>query len=258
MRIKLTKKDKAILEYLLTFKVATIYQILRDINGDRAHTYLSERLTYLSHRGFVRKSCYEFKRVYSLGQKGVFYFKNLGRFTMEFKAAYLGYNPHTIVHDLLLSDIYSMLLSSGKISELRTHNDQLIEETHGQHSYNVSDALFKVKKENGSYTLALELETTRKNPNAYDSIFDIYRNNNAIDLVLYLVKTPAQKSELLRFENDVFGDPKSKIFIGLIDDFLENPMKTQFNSCNKKSFCFHTVHGSNKEKAMQDLTFDNA
>jgi len=256
MKKNITNKDVELLDYLLKVRVATIYQIKRDINEGRAHTYLTERLSYLHSLNYIKKDCHDFKRVYSLGSRGIKYFKEKGIIMSEYKPAHLGFNASSATHDLLLTDIHALLSKIEEAMDLKTHNLQMILKRNQHQSHNISDFLFWVKKGERTHQIALEVELSRKNPRAYKTIFGNYHGNKQMGIVLYLVPKEAQKRELLSIDKTIYAKPKSKIMVGLLDSFLSDPKGTFFQSWFSKSFSFQTITSECEEAAIYDLTFD--
>lgn len=254
MKRYISEKDLLVLNYLLNVRVATVYQIMRDVFPAYSRIAVVKRLNCLADKKYIKKDSFAFKMVYSLGYAGIKYFREQDVILDQYKPAFLGFNPNSIKHDLLLTDIYSHFKGIKNIFDIQTHNQQMIMKRDQHALHNISDLLLWIKKDNQKYQLAFELELTRKNPQSYTPIFDLYRNDENIGLVLYLVSQYPLKRELLSIEQQIFKDSKSKIFIGFIDDFLRNPSKAVFTSWNKKTFSFQSLRTNNEEKALSDLT----
>lgn len=236
----LTTKDHLMLNYLLKVRVADIHQATR-ANGGKARQYLLERLNKLASEGYVQKDWFQAKIVYSLGRKGMSFFHEQGTLLKEFKTGFLGFKYSQVDHDLRLTDIYYQLEQIKEVSNIRTHNHQIIYEREPDGCYNIPDCRFTVHKNGKEYQLALELELSRKNIKEYSLIFDLYRRDENTAMVLYLVSDARFKNELLNIDRTVFGEERVKIYIGLINEFEISPLTAQFISCHGKVFTFDSL-----------------
>lgn len=144
MNIEIQERDKGILNYLFKNKVASIYQMMAHLKITcRRHT-LVRRLVMLVKNRVLKDSFWMRKKVYGVGNVGQNMLYEDDVIPNKYKLPFLGINRATIEHDITLNEVTHQFLDAFPGSEVKTHNEFMIEQTDRNCRRNIPDAAFKL------------------------------------------------------------------------------------------------------------------
>jgi hypothetical protein len=210
------EKDRMLLRYLHSVKVATYEQIARDIYPDYNLDSVGNRLRKLENNRLISSlSSRPFlhgKRIVSLTKLGFENFVTRGdEFVVEL-------HSEAIMHDLALNDIRSRIVGAAKVREYYTENEiQAWDENHRKLN---SDGLFALALSKRTFMVPLEYESSMKIANRYIPIVKKYYQMPDMPLVAYIADSQAIIDKVAATEKTLFGWDKPKFFYRLKHDFL--------------------------------------
>lgn len=253
-RLLLQFRDEWIFRYLLRYRVATISQLLRDINPTPPRNHLSVRLKRLAQKKYLEAWAYDFKRVYSLGTKGQKWLRDMAVIPKEYKSGYLGNIPMKTHHDTLLNDVYHMLEKIEVIQNLKTHNELTLEQESTSSLFNIPDGIFRIRCDAINVVCALELELTIKAKSRYDKVLHLYHKDRLLPVVFYITKSQEMKRAILKMNKDFLKYYSDKIFITTLDQFIKNTLCSEFESSGGNIFSFQQLLNRSTNQILQTLT----
>lgn len=243
--VQLQIRDKQVIEYLLKYRVATIYQLLKHLTIGSYRNHFCQRLNKLVKFGFLISHWYERKKVYSLGEKGQTYLIKELLIPKRFQVQHIGNVLSKTHHDVMLNDVYHVVEGFDFVQQVRTHNQLLIGEESYSRYEKISDGIIILHSPEGKEVpVALEVELSPKKKSLYHHVFYGYLSSQNISLVIYLVHNNAMKRMLLEIGEDFFKWDKCKLYVGLVDDFLANPLTCELISPYKKKLTFSMLSTS--------------
>ena len=209
--------------YLHLNKVASSFQIARDIYKDMAHQSIYRRLNKLIAKQLViSNGCKELRNrmIYSLSPRAFDEYICTEDQTLrkELKSA-------NVMHDLTLVDIAYHFKKYSSVKNYCTENFIMIDnESCDLDSFrNVrSDAIVEIEFPNGTHQLAVEYEASRKYVHRYQSFFEKYYQDANISGVLFIAKDYRILREVSAIERKHFSKCDEKFFYILLDDLLNS------------------------------------
>ena len=237
--IQLHKRDKEIIEYILRYRVATIYQIMRDL-GFHYRRNLCGRLIKLANSGYLVSDWSENKKVYSIGRKGQILLLEGKYFVGSFKQQHLGNISSKTNHDIMLNDVYHAIESIESVQFLKTHNTFLLEESFNSQIRNIPDGSFIISANGIEKQIALELEISPKKKDHYHKILICYHEDGETEKIIYLVENHQIQQLILQVDKPYAEMYNDKIYVALVQDFLTDPIRCKFKSSLGKEFSFNS------------------
>lgn len=211
---------------------------MRDLGFHYRHN-LCGRLKRLNTANYLVSEWSENKKVYSIGRKGQALLLEGKYFKNSFREQHLGNVNSKTGHDIMLNDVYHTIESFQSVSFLKTHNEFLIEETSNLLTRNIPDGLFIVSENGVEKQIALELEISPKKKDYYHKILICYHEDKETKQVIYLVKNQKIQQLILQVDKpyaEMFND---KLYVGLVEDFMTDPIRCKFKTSLGKEFSFN-------------------
>lgn len=243
----------------MKYRVATIYQLIRDIDNSQARRHFSPRLKRLAEAGYLNREWYGSKLVYSLGTNGQKLLFESGVLPKQYQLSHIGNVCNKTGHDISLNDVYHAIEKIDVIQSLKTHNQQIIDYDTHRNIFNIPDGLFQVPCNDKKVTFALELELSLKSPTRYKKVFRLYHKDKSISVVLYIAGNKNIKDRLLRYSGEFFKQRTAvnKIFITTLDEFIKTPESCRFESANGRFLSFTSLADHSTERVIETLTKKN-
>src|SRR3990167_6227966 len=245
-RVQLQVRDRRVIEYLLKYRVATIYQILKHLALRIHRHHFCQRLNKLVKFGYLVTHWYEQKKVYSLGEKGQSYLLKEMLIPKRYQIQHLGNVMSKTHHDVVLNDVCHEIEKFDFVQKLKTHNELLIADESYSKRRNISDGIMVLTGADGSEVpVALEVELSPKKKSNYSELFYGYAKCRSLPLVIYLVEKVALRRLLIEFAEKYSKCDQDKFYVGMIDEFFKDPGNCELISNGKKRFLFKELPTSN-------------
>lgn len=230
-RIKISKWDKDLFNYLYTNKVSTLEQIVRDLPHYSSKSSYIWRLWKLKKLGYLTGQ-------YNEEHDGT----NIYRITKSTFQKYISrgsdltteLGSDAVFHDLDLVDIRSKIIQSNKVKRYYTENmiqfwdDENYDKLVPYKSFN-TDAVINVDISDDNFWFGLEYEASVKTKKRYHDLFSNYYLNNEIVAILYICKDESVRRSLERFELDIAKNRAKKIYYATLNSLTEEN-KLEFQS----------------------------
>jgi len=237
----ITKRDKALFDYLFLHKIATVVQIDRDVFrlGDLPHVH--RRIRTLVKHGYLKTTTTTQrgrpKFAYYLSDRAFQSF--IADRTQRQWAQLKSDSPD---HDVVLTDIRRRFLELKNLRQFITENaiEAELDCSKGlpvhafQEMHSDGAAVYIAKGE--TFYIAIEYEDAQKAKARYAEHLAAYYVRNEIDCVIYVVREPSLRNVLVEVDESLSHDRNSKLFVGNLADVL-NPKKSLiFKNSHKEIF----------------------
>ena len=255
----LQARETELFSYLLKYRVATIYQLMRDLPDAPARRHFSPRLKRLVELGYLMRDELDMKWVYSLGPIGQKLLFDRAIIPQRYRLSHIGNLITKTRHDVLLNDIYHAIEPIHKIQNINTHNQLIIEGLSGGKLLNIPDGVFQVPCNDKKVNVALELELSAKSRMRYRKVIYLYHKNRNIPVVLYITANQELKRSI-HYCTREFSAKRSatdKIFVATVDKFMEDPDLCQFESSEGRALSFQGIMNRSTEEVLEALTKRN-
>lgn len=214
-------KDEEFFSYLHSIKIATLFQINRDIYRYEKFKSLYKRMAKFEKLGLLTQGChiaFPKQKLITLSRKGFDEFVGNGdERVVELKS-------DSISHDVTLVDIRHRLLRAGKVIDYHTENSLQTwrENLNAELRPYVearSDAAIKAEFSSGKPFLAVEYEANRKFASRIAEVVSKYYNTDEIPAVLYICKDEEIIEHHLREERKNFSQYDARIYYKTLESF---------------------------------------
>ena len=235
--VVINRRDRELFSYLYEVKVATAFQIKRDIFKDVGKAVVYRRLKKLIHMKIIKRCpWFDGKRLisgYSLSKKGLRKFI----FNKEDEDCIKRSLSDSIEHDIILNDIRHLLLNCNEIKDYFSENvlnsdaSFITGKEYGPFRTLRSDGLILMQKQDTIYHIAVEYEHTLKYTNRYNSLFYNYHCENKIDGVLYICRNKNILKRIIEAEKNCIKENRTLFYYTTLNDLFSNPKCLTFTSC---------------------------
>jgi hypothetical protein len=218
-------KDESFFSYLHQVKIASLFQINRDVYGYEKFRNVYERVATLERVGLLTQACHVAlpkQKLVTLSRKGFDEFVSTGdERVVELRS-------DSIAHDVKLVDIRQRLLNSEKVIEYFTENtlqtwpERLHSEELRPFVEDRCDAAIKARFPTGEVFLAVEYEASRKFATRIRETIGKYYNTEEIPAVLYVCADENILQAHMQEEKRNFSKYDPRIYYKTIENFFHD------------------------------------
>ena len=229
MRTILTRRDKDILEAILTFGMLSTRQIQRKFFQNTSIKTVQRRLRILKNANWIRS-------VYGVGSEHVWTLKEKGSRALG-EDYCLKINRNSLYHDLMCNEIRLTFEEMGADGEwLSSHHLRYLaskeKNPYQRKEDSLPDWLFCPKAK----TVALEIELHLKGKKRMMETVEKYAGKmDDVYSIIYFVPTKRLGEKILKYFAS-FKRVEGWVMVCLIDDFLKNPLKVKMRSFTKEYY----------------------
>lgn len=239
-KIRLRQVERDLLNYLYRYKVATSFQIARDIYPGISHQALYKRLNLLTKAKLIRSIHHRElggRLLYSLEDSG---FKLIQRESQDHRLRRESQSGSPL-HDLDLLDIGTRLQTARAVMDYWSENlikgnlvsgkDTEVRAT----SLLRPDAIVRIRGTGSEAVLPIEYERSLKFAPRYDSLFKKYYTRENVPGVLYVVQDEAMLRKIQGYERKFLGQRTPKFFYSLLAKLQTVGEPIRFTNLNDES-----------------------
>ena len=238
-KIFLQTRDRKILNFLFSNKLATVNQINTAVFKNVRTSYAYLRLAKLRDAGYIISDVTPYQsviqQIYLLSSKGLNYLIN-----------YDGLDTHhtqirsdSRVHDLALVDILQRLKNLDCMTKIVTENDLVgLVDYENLKPYSTfkalqSDGYCQLRSKRGLLNVAVEYEKSLKIKKRIAEKMLNYSYERDVDLILCIADSEQILKRLKQVDKEVYGSHTSKMYFSLTADVLDSSKQLQFHHSTK-------------------------
>ena len=235
-KLRITKRDLSLFQYLYENKIATIRQMERDIFTTGKRAVVTRRINKLIRAKLIKSVSLDgdlrLRRGYSLTELAFNrHVQNIYR-----KVERRQFGSNTPFHDLTLADIRYFLEKKKNVKNYITENilqsgsEYLDGRNVERFREHYPDAVLEVRAGEKWYFLCLEYEASGKSKERYEDFLNDYYYDKRVGGVLFITGKNAISEKLRRIEKEKFSLMTPKIYHCTLDEVLSGKNRLDFVS----------------------------